>query len=153
MERGDYRRALDYLRLDPESEVAQAVSMDILVRQGKEKEALQLMASKIPQWGGYTVLRAGLAHRPAAEIAALAREVSAAPDPEVNYFSAAHLAFAGQPEAALAMLKRTIEDGYCSVPAIDSDTMFEGVRGMAGFAEVRAAGMACQKQFRAERER
>jgi len=153
MQRGDYRRALDYLRLDPDSEVSIAVSIDVLVRQGKEKEALQVMESKIPRWGGYTVLRARLERRPAAEIAALAREVSAAPDPEVNYFSAAHLAFAGQPEAALAMLKRTIEDGYCSVPAIDSDAMFTGVRGMAAFVEVRAAGMECQKQFRTERER
>ena len=152
MERGDYRRALDYLRLDPESEVAQAVSMDILVRQGKEKEALQAMDPKIPAWGAYTVLRASLQHRPAAEIAALAGKVSATPDPEVNYFSAAHLAYSGQSNAALAMLKRAVEDGYCSVPAIDSDIMFTGVRGMAGFAEVRAAGMACQKQFRAERE-
>jgi hypothetical protein len=153
MQRGDYRRALDYLRLDPDSEVSIAVSIDVLVRQGKEKEALQVMAPKIPQWGGYAVLRAGLEHRPAAEIAALAGEVSAAPDPEVNYFSAAHLAYAGQTDAALALLKRAVEDGYCAVPAIDSDTMFAGVRGMAGFAEIRAAGMACQKEFRAEREK
>jgi TolB-like protein/predicted Ser/Thr protein kinase len=153
MQRRDYRRALDYLRLDPDSEVSIAVSIDVLVRQGKEKEALQVMAPKIPQWGGYAVLRAGLEHRPAAEIAALAGEVSAAPDPEVNYFSAAHLAYAGQTDAALALLKRAVEDGYCAVPAIDSDTMFAGVRGMAGFAEIRAAGMACQKEFRAEREK
>jgi serine/threonine protein kinase/TolB-like protein len=153
MERGDYRRALDYLRLDPDSEVSIAVSIDVLVRQGKEKEALQIMASKMPQWGAYSALRASLEHRPAAEIAALAGKVSAAPDPEVNYFSAAHLAYAGQQEAALAMLRRAVEDGYCAVPAIDSDPMFAGLRGMAGFAEVREAGMECQRQFRAERER
>jgi len=41
--------------------------------------------------------------------------VSAAPDPEVNYFSAAHLAYAGQTDAALALLKRAVEDGYCAV--------------------------------------
>jgi hypothetical protein len=50
MERGDYRRALYYLRLDFNSEVSIAVSIDVLVRQGKEKKALQAMASKIPQW-------------------------------------------------------------------------------------------------------
>ena len=70
-----------------------------------------------------------------------------------THLSAAHLAYAGQTDAALALLKRAVEDGYCAVPAIDSDTMFAGVRGMAGFAEIRAAGMACQKEFRAEREK
>jgi hypothetical protein len=74
-------------------------------------------------------------------------------DPEMNYFSAAHLAYAGQTDAALPLLQHAIDGGYCSVPAIDSDPMFAGVRAKPGFAAIRSAGIACQNRFRAEQER
>jgi tetratricopeptide (TPR) repeat protein len=153
MLRGDYQRAMDYLRLDPNSEVSRAVSIDVLVRQGKFDEALQTMTGKVPPWGAYNVLMAHLQHRPAPEIAGLARKVETVQDPEINYFSAAHLTYAGEADAALPLLKRTIDTGYCSYPGIDSDPMFAGLRGHPGFAAVRAAGMACQDLFRRERER
>jgi serine/threonine protein kinase len=152
MLRGDYRRALDYLRLDPESEVFRSVSIDVLVRQGKEKEVLQASAEKVPQWGGYGVLLAYLRHRPAPEIAELARKVQPVEDPEMNFFSAAHLAYAGQADAALAMLRRTIEGGYCSYPAIDTDPFFASLRTRSEFGEVRLAAVQCQNTFLAQRE-
>jgi hypothetical protein len=145
--RGDYPRALDFARLDPESEVGRAVSIDALLRQGKEKEVLQMMASFMPQWGAYGVLQAYLQHRPAAEIAALAQKVSPAGDPEINYFSAAHLAYAGQTEAASAMLASAIAGGYCSYPAMDSDPALASLRSMPKLTEMRAAGVECQKNF------
>jgi hypothetical protein len=153
MLRGDYRRALDYLALDATSEVSRSVSIDVLVRQGKEKEVLESTAGKFPQWGGYPVLLAYLQHRPLVEIAALAAKVEPVMDPEMNFFSAAHLSYTGQTEAALPMLKRAIEGGYCSYPAIESDSMFANVRAMPGFAEARSEGIACQTRFRAEQER
>jgi serine/threonine protein kinase len=145
--RGDYPRALDFARLDPESEVGKAVSIDVLLRQGKEKEVLQTMASFVPQWGAYNVLLAHLQHRPAAEIAAMTKETLPASDPEVNYFSAAHLAYAGQTEAAGAMLASAIAGGYCSYPAMDSDPALANLRPKPKFTEIRAAGMQCQKRF------
>ena len=45
---GDYPHAMDYLRLDPNSEVSRAVSIDVLVRQGKLAEVLRTPAAKIP---------------------------------------------------------------------------------------------------------
>jgi serine/threonine protein kinase len=149
MLRGDYSRALDYLHLDPDSEVSKAVSIDVLLREGREKEVLQL--GKVPQWGGYGMLMAYLQHRSAAEIAALARDLQPTPDPEVNYFSAAHLAYTGQNDAALAMLKRTVEGGYCSYPAVDSDPLFRNLRAKAEFKEIRSAALECQNSFLAQR--
>jgi hypothetical protein len=146
--RGDYPRALDFAHLDSESEVGKAVSIDAFLRQGKEKEVLQMMASFVPQWGAYGVLLAHLQHRPAAEVAALAQKVSPASDPEVNYFSAAHLSYAGQTEAAAVMLASAIAGGYCSYPAMDSDPALANLRSIPKFAEIRAAGMQCQKSFR-----
>ena len=145
--RGDYSRALDFARLDPESEVGKAVSIDALLRQGKEKEVLEMMASFVPQWGAYNVLLAHLQHRPAAEVAEMAQNVQPASDPEVNYFSAAHLAYADQTEAAAAMLASAVAGGYCSYPAMDSDPALAQLRSRPKFAEIRAAGEQCQKKF------
>ena len=151
MLRGDYPRAMDYLRLDPNSEVSRAVSIDVLVRQGKVDEAIQSTVGRTPTWGGYEALLAYLKHRPAGEVAALAAKVTAVQDPEMNFFSAAHLGYAGHADAALPLLKRAIDGGYCSYPGIDSDPMFANLRAAPGFAEVRSAGVACQERFRADR--
>jgi eukaryotic-like serine/threonine-protein kinase len=151
MLRGDYQRALDYLHLDPDSEVSRAASIDVLLRQGREQEVLRAMTAKVPQWGGYAMLLAYLQHRPAREIAVLASKVQPAPDAEVNYFSAAHLAYTRQADAALAMLKRTVEGGYCSYPALDSDPFLAGLRAKPEFKEVRSAALQCQNAFLAQR--
>lgn len=144
---GDYPRALDFARLDSESEVSKAISMDALLRQGKEKGVLQIMASLVPKWGAYDVLLAYLQRRPAGEIAALTQKTSRASDPEVNYFSAAHLAYAGQTDAAVTMLASAIAGGYCSYPAMDSDPALANLRSKPKFAKIRAAGVECQKNF------
>jgi serine/threonine protein kinase/TolB-like protein len=152
MLRGEYRRALDYLDLDATSEVSRAVSTDVLVREGKVQEAIQRMEGKIPTWGAYNVLMAGLEHRSPVKIAALAREVRPAIDPEINFFSSAHLSYAGQTVPGLAMLKAAIEAGYCSVPAIDSDPFFANLRTTPGFQAVRAEGQKCHDEFLRQRE-
>lgn len=149
--RGDYARAADYLRLDPDSEVSKAMSIDILLRQEKPDEALRAMQRYLPQWAGYSVVQAYLRHRPPQEIAALARDLKPAVDPEVNYFSAAHLAYVQQPDAALEMLKQTIDGGYCSFPAAESDPMFTNVRAARRYAAIERSGMACLDQFLKER--
>jgi hypothetical protein len=61
MLRGDYRRAMDYLHLDPGSEVARTVSIDVLLRQRKEKDALEAWPDPQPQWAASRLLlRTGL---------------------------------------------------------------------------------------------
>jgi len=75
MLRGDYPRAFDYLKLDPASDVARAVSIDVLLRQGKAAEALAVLQKQVPLWGGYATLAACLDRRPSADIAALAQGV------------------------------------------------------------------------------
>jgi hypothetical protein len=75
MQRGDYPRAFDYLHLDSDSDVSKAVSIDVLLRQGKQSDARQAMLASVPQWGGYSILLAYLQHRPAEEIAAMTRKL------------------------------------------------------------------------------
>jgi hypothetical protein len=69
----------------------------------------------------------------------------------LNYLAAAHLAYAGQTDAALEMLKRAIEGGYCSYPAIDSDPLLANVRAGPEFAQIRSAAFACQNNFLSSR--
>ena len=84
---------------------------------------------------------------PTGEIAALTKKTLPASDPEVNYFSAAHLAYVGQTEAAGTMLASAVAGGYCSYPAMDSDPALANLRSEPNFTEIRAAGMQCQKNF------
>jgi TolB-like protein/predicted Ser/Thr protein kinase/tetratricopeptide (TPR) repeat protein len=149
---GDYQRARDFLRLDLGSQFEKALSMDVLLREGKEKEALEARPATAPDWAGFPILFAYLEHRPAGEIAALARAMKPVNDPEMNYFSAAHLAYAGQPEAALRMLRAAITGGYCAYPAIESDPMLAGIRSNAAFEELSALARQCREQFMAARK-
>jgi TolB-like protein/tetratricopeptide (TPR) repeat protein len=148
---GNYARARDYLELAPDSEVSRAMTIDISLRENKPQEALRAMRAYLPRWAGYDALQAYLNDRPANETEGLARALRPDPDPEVNYFSAAHLAYAGQSDAALDMLDQTVRGGYCAFPAAKSDPMFGNLRGTPRFATIESAGIACRDGFLRER--
>ena len=153
---GDYPRALNFLSHYGDhysgSDFATSLSIDILLRQGKEQEALQLGSTHTPQWAGYDMLLAYLQHKSSPEINVLAAKLRASDDPETNYLTAGHLAYAGYPDAALRMLRTAIKGNYCSYPAMESDPMFTNLRSKVEFAEIRAAGMQCQQNFVSKRE-
>ncbi len=145
--RRDYRRARDFLNLDPGSDVGRSLSITTLLREGKDEQAIKLGPPHIPQWASYDMVVACAQHAPAAKIARIAATVVPSGDPEANYLSAANLAYCGQTTAALAFLQRAVEGNYCSYPAVDSDVFFAGMRGLPAFARVRAEAIACQKRF------
>ena len=151
LEHGDYDKALDYINLDDYVNWNDALTIDVLLRQGKEKEALQIGNPGVGTWTSYDMLLACAAHKPAAEITALAARIQPEDDPETNYFAASHLAYCGQTSAALAMLKRTVQANYCAYPAMDTDPMFASIRSLPEYAEIRSTGMSCQNSFLAER--
>jgi serine/threonine protein kinase/TolB-like protein len=149
--RGDYAHARDYLNLDPDSEVSRAMNIDIFLRQSKPQEALRAMHAFLPKWAGYDVLQAYLEHRSGPEIAGMTRALQPAGDPEMNYFSAVHLAYVGQRDAALDMLQHAVDGGYCSFPAAKTDPMLSTVVTEPRFAAIEAAGTACRDRFLKER--
>jgi DNA-binding winged helix-turn-helix (wHTH) protein/serine/threonine protein kinase len=151
-QRGNYRRAVDYLNLDPTSDFAKAILLTTRLREGKTKEALKIGPPHIPQWGSYDMLPACIQRRSPQEIAALAANVQTSEDPEANYLAAANLAYCGQNKEALRLLGLAVQGNYCSYPAMDSDPFFASLRTMPEFAEIRAAGIACQKRFLTERQ-
>lgn len=145
--KGNYARAMNYVDLDHGSDFAKALSIHILVRQGKEEEALKLGAPQIPHWNSFNVLIACMQKRSASDIAPLAAAVKPSGDPETDYLFATHLAYCGQDQAAIAMLNSAIRGKYCSYPAIDADPYFSGLRATAEYASVRASGLACRNDF------
>lgn len=151
---GDYEAALDFLHLDdPHSEWSRTHLVQLLLREGRNKEALEVSPTNIPGWKSFAMLQACANHRPANEIAALANAVQPQKDPELNYAFAAHLAYCGQTSAAVPLLRMSIQANHCSYPAMDKDPFFANLRSNSEFAELRSAAIACQKAFLTERER
>jgi tetratricopeptide (TPR) repeat protein len=153
MESGKYDRALDYLKLDEGTAWTRSNEAHVLVRAGKLEESLKKLQSgpTIP-FRAIPLLRAFLEHRPETELAALANQVEptlmADRDPENKYLAAGDLAFSGQHEIALRLLRHAVEDSYCGYPAMDNDPLFAGIRNDPEFAAIRSAGIDCQKKFR-----
>ena len=90
------------------------------------------------------------ATRSPAEIRAMADRAQP-DDPETNYLAATHLAYAGQNDIALTLLKEAIKGNYCSFPAIDSDPMLDSLRQRPEFAQVCEAAIQCRNNFLAQR--
>jgi serine/threonine protein kinase/DNA-binding winged helix-turn-helix (wHTH) protein len=151
LEHGDYEKAREFFNLDADTDWNHALTIDVLLREGKEQEALQVRRPDVGAWTSYDMLLACAAHKPAAEIATLAKHIDPDDDPETNYFAASHLAYCGQTDAALAMLKRTVQANYCAYPAMDTDPMFTSIRSLPEYTEIRSMGISCQNTFLAER--
>jgi hypothetical protein len=152
MEVGNYKRAMDFVRKDLSSEWSKAHAIEVLLREGRTQEAIEIGPPQIAHWDSYKMLLACARREPESQIGALAGGVEIDDDPEVNYFFAGHLAYCGQRDAALRMLKLAIERNYCSYPAMDQDPFFARVRTSPQFSDVRAAGIACHDNFVANRE-
>jgi serine/threonine protein kinase len=145
---GRYDEAMPYIQLDNSgSEISKALTVHALVSAGREAEALRIGRPNLPQWKSLDMLLACVARKPSSEIATLAAAVQPHPDAETNYYSAAHLAYCRQDRAAIEMLRRAIDAAYCSYPHVDTDPFFARLRGTPEFASLRAAAIACQKEF------
>lgn len=147
VELGNYTRADDYLHIDPGTDWSNALSIHMLARQGRLSDALHSKEPHIEGWESFNLLEGCLRRESPDQIAELANRVKVSSDPETNYFSAMHLAYCGQEHAALEMLQRAINGGYCSYPALDSEPFFDSIRNRQEFRSVRQAGIDCRRDF------
>ncbi len=132
----DYAKAYPYLELDGDTDFARLLRMEILLRQGKNAEALALLKTLQVAWETLPVLRAELQGAGAASIEELARKVVRSDDPETNYFYAGHLAHTGCFDAALALLEHSLAGGYQQAEAMRQDPIFAKLRGRPGFEQL-----------------
>jgi len=151
---GKYDRAMDFIRLDGGSEWSRGPTSDILLREGKFEEALREL-QQVPTSPESRLLEAFHQHHSPAEMEPLASkfeaETMAHRDSEPKYWGATVLAFTGQRAPALRLLRRALEQNYCSYPQLDNDPLFSGIRDGSEFKAIRSAAIDCQKRFLAHR--
>ena len=63
------------------------------------------------------------------------------------YFTAEMVAFVGEPELALRLMRRSVEMNLCPYPAIDTDPAFAGIRDRPEFRQIRQTAIQCQQRF------
>jgi TolB-like protein/Tfp pilus assembly protein PilF len=151
---GRYDRAWNYIEGDQGSVWARNASVALLLRQGRIAEVREI-GRKAGTQVSSSAARAFLENRPRDEVAVLVNaEIPALMsirDSEPKYFAASEFVHLGFPEVALRVLKRAVEQNYCSYPSMDRDPLFASIRGTPEFAEIRKIGRECQQRFVAHR--
>jgi tetratricopeptide (TPR) repeat protein len=152
----NYDRARTFLQLDAGSQWSQSMEADILLREKKYQEAMQ----KVKQLPGGSLFNplfkeSCFEHGSSREIQEIARtteeQVMTVRDPEPKYMIASYFGSCGQRDAALRLLRRAVEQNYCSYPAVDNDPLFDSVRNAPGFAQIHADAVECNQKFVARR--
>jgi hypothetical protein len=149
---GKADRAKDYVRLDAGSEWAAYAMFSILLREGKlaeAREAVQRVTAN-PRYHR-DLMEACLQLRPASELDGIAQRaesgVGTPGDPEPLYFQGSVLAFCGQNEHAVRLLKGAIEANYCAYSALQSDPLLAKLRATPDFGQLLLEAKACQQRF------
>jgi len=91
-----------------------------------------------------------------ADIARIVRDnessVMMEPDPEAWYRVGELMAFCGQTEPALRLLKAAVQQNYCAYSALLDDPMLKGLRKETAFNEVLTAASNCQAVLKEGRQ-
>jgi tetratricopeptide (TPR) repeat protein len=148
---GRYDRALQFLALDPGSSFADANRAVILMRQGRPEEAVEIFresnASLSP------ILEAFVEGRPAdPEVVQQVFEFNMGRrDSEQQNWAGNLLAYLGEHQAGLQLIRKGIDSGYCAYPSLETDPLLAGLRSDPELAdawtEAVAAGKACHEEF------
>jgi serine/threonine protein kinase/cytochrome c-type biogenesis protein CcmH/NrfG len=142
-------RAMEYISLDAGSEWFINLTPAILLRQGKIQDARDSAGRMTNDrtWFG-SLLQACLGRSPALE--RLVRQAEPAllgqRDPEFRYHQGAIMAYCGQHDLALRLLKSAIQQNYCSTAALQLDPLLAPLRAAPEFAELKSAAQNCQHQ-------
>jgi len=154
---GDYTHALRFTHLDENSGATAMLRTVIALRTGNTAAVFAESGAAAKTGLHFADLaRSCLSHAPDEEISKTAAQIEADPrlslDAEEAYRSAEFLGFCGFGDAALRQLHKAIAGNYCSYPALDKDPLFDPIRRRAEFAELRQAGLKCQKSFQTHRQ-
>ena len=70
------------------------------------------------------------------------------PDPEAVVSGRRLMAYCGQNEAALRLLKAAVQQNYCAYSALLEDPFLKGLRKETAFDEVLTAASTCQETLK-----
>jgi hypothetical protein len=74
------------------------------------------------------------------------------PDPEAWYHVGALMAYCGQKEPALRLLKAAVQQNYCAYSALLEDPLLKDLRKDTTFNQVLTAASACQDALKEGRQ-
>ena len=150
---GKTDRAMDFVHLDAGSEWAAWATPYVYLGAGNLEQARE-SAKEVPKASFYhreLLIACTQAQRPA-DLERIAREaetsVMAEPDPEEWYRVGALLAYCGQNEAALRLLKAAVQQNYCAYSALLEDPLLKNLRKETAFNEVLTAASTCQETLK-----
>jgi hypothetical protein len=150
LEIGKTDRAMDFIHLDAGSEWAAWVTPTVYLAEGNlaaARESAKGMG-KAPTYHR-ELMAACIAPQRPPDMGRIIREPESSamtePDPEAWYHVAELMAFCGQKQPALSLLKRAVEHNYCAYSALLSDPLLKELRKETAFDEVLTAASECQK--------
>jgi serine/threonine protein kinase/tetratricopeptide (TPR) repeat protein len=157
LELGQTARAMDFVHLDAGTEWAAWVTSYVYLAAGNLPQAREAVKSvaKSPTYHRDLLIACTQAQRPADMDRIVREEESSAmtePDPEEWYHVGALMAYCGQTDAALRLVRSAIENNYCSYSALQHDPLLLKLRGTPEFSELLSAAKECQNGFLAHRD-
>ena len=153
MELGKTDRAMDFVHLDAGSEWAAWATPYVYLSAGnvtQAREAAQKVA-KAPFYHRELLVACTQTQRPS-DMDRIVREAESSvmlePDPEAWYHVGALMAYCGQNEAALRLLKAAVQQNYCAYSALLADPLLKNLRKETAFNEVLTAASTCQETLK-----
>ena len=151
LEKGDTKRAADFIKIDQGSEWANYMQPSLLLREGKIDEAREAV-KHMPTAPRYhrDLLEACLGLRPLAEADQQAQEAEttppAAPDAELLYYQGTLFADCGKRQAAVRMLQGAIDQHYCSYQQLELDPLLRKLRYSPSYDKLLKSAKECQQE-------
>jgi hypothetical protein len=153
LELGKTEQALDFVHLDAGSEWAAWVTTYIYLAEGNVGRARESVKS-VAKAAVYhrELLAACTAPQRPADMERIVREAESSvmieSDPEEWYRIASLMAYCGQKEPALRLLKAAVQQNYCAYSALLDDPLLKDLRKDTAFNQVLTAGSACQEALK-----
>ena len=156
-EMGKTDRAMDFIHLDAGSEWAAWATPYVNLAEGNVAEA-RANAKNMGKATTYhrELMEACTAAQRPADLARIVRETESSvmieADPEAWYHVGALMAYCGQKEPALRLLKAAVQQNYCAYAALLDDPLLKELRKETAFNEVLTASNNCQAVLKEGRQ-
>ncbi len=149
LELGQTDRAMDFVHLDAGSEWAAWVTPYVYLAAGNVAQARETAknVAKATSYHRDLMVACTQAQHPA-DKDRIVREAESSvmlePDPEAWYHVGALMAYCGQNDAALRLLKASVQQNYCAYSALLADPLLKNLRKETAFNQVLTAASTCQ---------
>ena len=157
LEMGKTDRAMDFVHMDAGTEWAAWVTPYVYLAEGNVTEARNA-TKDMGKTSSYhrDLMEACTAPQRPADIAKIVRDAESSvmtePDAEAWYHVGALMAYCGQKEPALRLLKTAVQQNYCAYAALLDDPLLKDLRKDTAFNEVLTAASKCQAALKEGRQ-